>query len=240
MIESARLPPIYKLVPLGVDDDPSVCAKKMASEGVDPATILCIDSANLFDCAVILHPDMDFAKARLVVYVGMLGLGDAIGSVVPAGIDITYRWPNRIDANLGLVAQVRLSAPPTIADKSVAPWLVLRATVAVSSATPDRRDGDIFQTTLVDEGAADLTTTQLLESFSRHFLSWTSRWQDDGFAPVRAMWLRHSAEQGQDVEISIGEEEFRGVFDAIDDDGALLLRRAGAIDRITLDSLLDS
>ena len=103
MIESARLPPIYNLVPLGADDDPSVRAKEMASEGVDPATILCIDSAKLFDCAVILHPDMDFAKSKLVVYVGMLGLGDAIGSVVPAGIDITYRWPNRIEANLSPV-----------------------------------------------------------------------------------------------------------------------------------------
>ena len=238
MIESARLPPIYNLVPLGVDDDPSACAKQMASEGVDPATILCIDSTTLFDGAVILHPDMDFAKSRLAVYVGMLGLGDAIGSVVPAGIDITYRWPNKIDANLGFVGQVQLFAPPNIADTSVSPWVVLRATVAVSGAISDKHDGDTYQTTLVDEGAADLTTIQLLESFSRHFLSWTNRWQDDGFSPIRSMWLRHSAEEGQDVEFATGTQHPRGVFESIDDEGALLIRNADGVTRLTLDTFL--
>ncbi|MBT5050125.1 MAG: hypothetical protein HOM58_16615 [Rhodospirillaceae bacterium] len=240
MIESARLPPIYRFVPLGPDDDPMARAKERALEGADPATIFCIDSATLLDCAVILHPHMDFAKSKLVIYAGMLGLGDAIGSVVPAGIDLTYRWPNRMEANLGLVAHVRLSAPPDLAENSVPPWLTLRVTAAVSGAVPDGRDGGNYQTTLLDEGAADLTTIQLLESFSRHFLSWTSRWQDDGFSPLRAMWVRHSVEEGEEVEISLGDLDFRGAFEAIDDDGALLLRHGDVLDRIPLDAFLDN
>lgn len=214
-------------------------AMEMASEGVDPATILCRDSANFLDCAVILHPDMAFSQARLMLYVGMLGLGDAIGSVVPAGIDTTYLWPNRIEANVGLVAQVSLGAPPDIAASSVPSWLTLRVLVAVAGPLPEGRTGDGFETTLMEEGAAELTTIRLLESFSRHFLAWTSRWQDDGFSPVRAMWLRHSAEKDQEIEISVGNRDYRGVFETIDDDGALVLRSGESVNRVTLDDIPD-
>jgi biotin-(acetyl-CoA carboxylase) ligase len=212
----------------------------MAAQGADPATILCVDSADMLDCAVILRPEGALAQSRLVVYVGMLGLGDAIGSVVPPGMDITYRWPARIDANLGFVARVRLSAPSNVAETAVPPWLVLRTSVAVSGTPSDRVDGDGFETTLVDEGAADLTTRELLEGFAKHFLTWASRWQDDGFPPIRAMWLRHSAEKGREMAVSVEREVFRGVFEDIDDDGALLLRKAGAVDRIALAASLDS
>lgn len=239
MIESARLPPIYTFIPIEADDNPSARAREMASQGSEPATLLCIDSASLLDCAVILHPDVALAKARLVVYVGMLGLGDAIGSIVPAGIDITYRWPNRIDANLGFVGQVRLCVPRDIADTASPPWLTLRATVAVSGGVPDGDAGGSFETTLVEEGAAGITTIQLLESLARHFLTWTNRWQDDGFPPIRAMWLRHSSEKGRDTEISIGSRVFRGVFETIDDGGALLLRNANTVDQIPLDAIPD-
>ena len=166
----------------------------MAADGADPATLLCADREDILDCAVILQPETALSDAMLVIYVGMLGMGDALGSVVPAGIDVTYRWPNLIEANLGVVARLGLSAPPVSA--AVPPWLTLRATVAVSSTDPG------FETTLAEEGAIDVTAGHLLESYSRHLLTWMSRWQDDGFEPVRAMWLRHSDKQGQAIEIS--------------------------------------
>ena len=178
---------------------------------------------------------MSLAESRLALYVGMLGLGDAIGNVVPAGIDITYRWPNTIDANVGVIAQIQLSTPPDLAEATEPPWLVLRATVAVSDARPDGWTGAEFETTLVGEGAAELTTPLLLESFSRHFLSWVNIWQNDGYAPVRAMWLRHSAEQGKNIEITTVSQVYRGVFETIDDAGALVLVDEGVSIRIPLD-----
>jgi len=217
MIESARLPPIYKLIPLGAADDPMARARDLAAGGEDPATILCIDSENFFDCAVILHPEMSLAESRLALYVGMLGLGDAIGSVVPAGIDITYRWPNTIDANVGIIAQVQLASPPGIAEATEPPWLVLRASVA-----------------------ADLTPPLLLESFSRHFLSWMNLWQNDGYSPVRAMWLSHSAEQGKKIEFSTGSHVSQGVFETIDEEGALVLDDEGATIRVPLNLIFSS
>jgi BirA family biotin operon repressor/biotin-[acetyl-CoA-carboxylase] ligase len=240
MIESARLPPIYKLIPLGAADDPMARARDLAAGGEDPATILCIDSENFFDCAVILHPEMSLAESRLALYVGMLGLGDAIGSVVPAGIDITYRWPNTIDANVGIIAQVQLASPPGIAEATEPPWLVLRASVAVSNGQPDGWAGAQFETTLVGEGAADLTPPLLLESFSRHFLSWMNLWQNDGYSPVRAMWLSHSAEQGKKIEFSTGSHVSQGVFETIDEEGALVLDDEGATIRVPLNLIFSS
>ncbi len=235
MIENARLPPIYRLLPLGADEDPMARARTLASQGEDPATILCIDSETRFDCAVILHPGIPLAESKLVLYVGMLGLGDAMGSVLPAGIDITYRWPNRIDANVGIVAEIQLGLPPDPLEGLGSPWLVLGVTVAVSGSLDEGDSGTRFETTLRDEGAADVTPRQLLESFSRHFLSWINIWQNDGYSPVRAMWLRHSAEQGKNIEIFAGDRKFQGIFETIDDDGALLLTHEEATIRVPLD-----
>jgi len=240
MIETARLPPIYIFMPLAADDDPLARACALAAGGSDPATILCADRPDLFDCAVILQPDTALGVSRLVLYVGMLGLGDALGSVVPAGVDVTYRWPNRIDANIGAVGRIRLCAPEGATDSEIPAWLVLHAAVAISGKGEDRSGGFAFGTTLADEGAVEVTTGALLESFSRHFLAWLGRWQDDGFPPIRAMWLRHAASHGQNIEIRVGRRRERGLFRDIDDRGALLLDKGRTTRRISLDAVLDA
>ena len=240
MIETARLPPIYSLVPLGIDADPLERARAMAKSGADPATILCADRDDVLDCALILQPDAALQVSRLVIYVGMLGLGDALGSVVPAGIDVTYRWPNRIDANMGAVGRLGLAVPAQTTADAVPPWMVLHALVAISTRQSNGPGGVDFETTLAEEGAVEVTAPQLLESFSRHFLTWMGRWQDDGFAPVRAMWLHHATEHGEELRVPAGGGQMQGKFREIDDDGALLLDDGGTTRRIPLDSVLDA
>jgi len=178
---------------------------------------------------------MPLAEARLVVYVAMLGLGDALGSVVPAGMDITFRWPNVIEANMAPVARIGLFAPSGIDSGTVADWLLLHAVAAISVADSASMN---FETTLVAEGAAELEAAKLLESFARHFLTWMNRWEHDGFEPVRAMWLRHAPSHGQDVNVVIGNRGRQGVFKSIDDDGAMIMAGPKRSSRIALSSMV--
>jgi BirA family biotin operon repressor/biotin-[acetyl-CoA-carboxylase] ligase len=55
------------------------------------------------------------------------------------------------------------------------------------------------------------------------FDGWRARWATEGFAPVRAEWLRHASGLGDRIAARLGDEAIEGRFDGLDADGALLL-----------------
>lgn len=72
----------------------------------------------------------------------------------------------------------------------------------------------------VDPGA-------LLETLAEAFARWVGRWRSEGLAPVRDRWLAAAHPVGTALSTPDGE----GLFDGLDDSGALRLRRAdGNID----------
>lgn len=238
MIQDCRLPPLYRFVPLdpGVDVAEEAC--RQAAAGADPATLFCCAGEDRLEFAVVLHPETPLAEARLVLYIATLGLGDALGVVVPAGLDVTYTWPNLIAANMGSVARITVTPPVDAEPGSVPAWLVLHLTVVFGPLPGEGLHEGFPGTSLRDEGCAEVTMVELLESFARHFLTWLNRWQDDGLDPVRAMWLRHSPDHGSTIEIEVEGKQVTGIFQGIDDDGALLLGQGESTLRVALDAAL--
>lgn len=238
MIAGSRLPPLFRLEVLDADADVSAEARLRAADGADPGLVLCVERPDIFDAAVILHPEVPLEKASLAVYVAMLGLGDALGAVVPPGIDVTFRWPNRIEANLGAMAEITLGIPDNAIPGAPPDWMVARALTVIGPIEDDWRQGGFPETSLREEGCAEVTSGELLESFARHFLTWINRWEDDGFDPVRSMWLRHTqterTENGLEIAIQIAGAVYVDVLRSIDDDGAMVLGRDGATRRFDL------
>jgi hypothetical protein len=220
MFNNCRLPPLYHLFPVAATADLMGEASRSAGAGADPLTVFCAERDDALDCAVILHPDIALDKTRLIIYVAALGLGDGLGAVVPAGLDVTYRWPNIVEANLGAAGRVSLAVAEGTRPNVVPDWLVLCAEALIESGGGMK--GWVAQTALRDEGDAETTTAILLESFARHLLTWINRWQDDGFDPVRAMWLRHAPSHEEEVKITTGGEVLSGKFHDIADDGAMM------------------
>ena len=239
MIETARLPPIYRLVAGEAGRNPEFRARELAGGGADPATIVCADRPDRLDCSVVLDPGMTLGEARLVVYVGMLALRDALGAVIPAGIDVTYRWPNLIEANIAPVARIDLHAPGEESADAVPPWMTLRAVVALSTAIDGDADAPAFETTIADEGGPEVTAVELLESFARHLLTWMNRWEEEGFDRVRARWLDHARSRGEKIQLVIGKRRSSGLFRDIADDGAMLLEGKRATRSIPLAAMLN-
>ncbi len=238
MFRDCKLPPLYRLTALGADADVAEQARQMAAAGADPAMLLCAAREDRLNCAVILHPDLPVDEARLGLYVAILGLGDALGAVVPPGVDVTYAWPNRIEVNIGSVAEIGVMLPDAGSAGAVADWMTVHATVVIDSLEGEGLHHGFPETSLRDEGCAEVTTVMLLEAFARHFLVWVNRWQDDGFEPVRAMWLHHSGKQGDTIAIELEGETLSGRFEGIGDDGALLLDQDGTTRRIALAAAL--
>ncbi|MEE8516646.1 MAG: biotin/lipoate--protein ligase family protein [Alphaproteobacteria bacterium] len=227
MIQPPRVPPAYRLVALAPDAEVKSKARQMAAEGAEDGTLLWRARDDMLDCAVILHPDEVFERAMLVTYVAMLGLNDAFSIVVQPMTEVTLTWPNRVDANGAGVARIGVELPGDATAGSVPKWMVLLAHVNVAPPTAGGAKIDLKVTSLAEEGCQDLTAGALLEIFARYFLNWVNRWQDDGFDPVRTMWLRHAPGHGEKIELELAGERISGTFDGIDDDGALVLGGEG-------------
>ncbi len=227
MNQTIALPPIFSVVTLAADADVLAEAKRLAAAGADDGTLVWADKDDRLDCAVILHPETGLDRLAQLEFVAMLGLGDAIGSAAPPMLELTFSWPNRIMANGGVAARIGLVLPENTAGGESPAWLIIHASVNIDAPLPESWDVDNPITSLKSLGCEDITPSGLLENYSRHLLTWVNRWEDDGFAPVRTMWLNHVPSRDEHLEIETGGQRISGVFSDISDDGALVLETEG-------------
>ena len=224
MTSDPKLPPQCRLVKTQPDADMRAVARRHAAGGEPPGTILWSPRSDRFQAAIILAPEEPLAVAALAIYLGMLAMGDALGSTIPAGIDVTFIWPNRINLNGGLLGAVVLEAPSMTSEAATPEWLALSFDLAItgSAVTADTEDATV--TTLEEEGCGEIDSGDLLEALARHALVWSNRWHDDGFAPLRPVWIRRLEEDRDAVDLDgcgnllvtrDGETRTVGLIDAL-------------------------
>ncbi len=103
-------------------------------------------------------------------------------------------------------------------------WLVLGMTVAVAGDPADQSPGLRPETTtLHDEGWVGAAPVRLVEAFSRHFLSWVHRWQEDGLAPVAEAWTACAVGYRDRVDWDLPGLRIAGRPVGLDDRGGLLV-----------------
>ena len=75
-------------------------------------------------------------------------------------------------------------------------------------------------------GAQPPSPERALTLLAGNFAGWYETWEKSGFAPVRDAWLARAAGLGGRIRARLPGRELSGVFEGIDDQGALLLREA--------------
>jgi BirA family biotin operon repressor/biotin-[acetyl-CoA-carboxylase] ligase len=237
-----RLPPAYRLVALEEIDSTNAEAKRLAEAGAEDGTLVWARSqtggygrqgrawasspGNLF-LSVIVRPDCGLAEAAQFSFVTAVALGDAIGSVASPQMAVNYKWPNDVLLNGRKVAGILLESKGDAEQRLE--WLVIGVGANVSSFPPETR---LPATSLHFEGCpTTVSAVDLLEAFARHLLSWINVWLDEGFAPVRAAWLRHAGGLQEEIEVRLPQETLKGVFVDLDAAGALELRQADGTTR---------
>ncbi len=96
--------------------------------------------------------------------------------------------------------------------------MALRLSVRVGG-----RPSEEGTTSLHYEGYTEIAFEDVLEGFGRHFLSWVNRWLDEGFAPVRTVWLQRSEGVGQTITVPLHDGNLTGTVVDLDDAGRLVL-----------------
>ena len=205
MDQSISLPPTYRPVATGPEDDPLSAAAAAAADGAEPGTFVWSPRYDRADCAVILAPETPLSGSLLVSYVVMTAAGDSLGALIPPAIPVAFGWPDRIVVSGATAGGIRLVAPDPSALDQVPDWMAVGITFALrrdlASETANRAPNS---TTLEEEGCGDLEAVALLESFSRHLLYWMDRWQDEGFGPVKAAWLARAVGYGPNTGMEHG------------------------------------
>lgn len=207
-------PPLLSGREVGRDEDPAVIAARALVDGADPGLVAYAEPGDRLRFAIALAPEVPLERAMQMAHTLMVAIGDSIGALAPPEVAVEYRWPTTILVNGAAAGRIRLAASHR--DPALEPdWLVIGLDLRLEdhgSAEPGDRPGE---TTLYEEGSGPIAVSRLLESMSRHFLTWLRRWEEDGFRPVHDAW-RARAEPG----MTVGEADFVG----LDEDGRALLK----------------
>ena len=240
-----RLPPQFEVEALGRTGSVMRAALGRAADGAGEGTLVWareqtsartrrgkawIGYAGNLHCALIIEPDYPNEEAWQLVYVNALAVGSAIAEMVSPMTGLRFAWPNRLLINDLLAA--RLDVATTDPTRDPYPALVLGASVNVAAHPPQPEPEEY--NSIHASNAADVTVVDVLEAYASHFLAWSSRWADEGFAPLRRAWRIRADGLGSHSEIPLIRGAIQGRLEDVDERGALVLDTDRGPRRITV------
>jgi len=230
MNQALNLPPLYEPIALeGTNVFAEACRR--AKEGAQEGTLLWtrtpsevqgrtglpwLAGPDDLQCAIILEPDYSTTEAAQLVYVTAIATALAAADLVPPLTEMSYGWPNDVRLDDAKIGAVDLGAGLDPAGDFR--WMVLGTRINVKTE-PSGLEAEAAS--LQEEGAPTVEPTEVLERFARHFLTWSSRWADEGFTPVREAWQNHGPEIGQPMAIRLPGEQSEGTYQGLDAAGNL-------------------
>lgn len=188
--------------------------------------VLWDDNPARVELAIVLEPDVPLIKAVQMLPLAMAAAGDCIGVLSPPQVGVMFRWPGGLLVNGALAGSITLVSDDC-GSGAVPDWMVIGIDVRL------RHDADGVEpghhrdiTSLAEEGCDELTNVQLIESYTRHFLTWLNLWQDDGFRAVHGGFLERLEGQDDPVVLDTAEAGDGPVLVVgLDEDGNLLIRK---------------
>lgn len=228
MIEEPVFPPLLHGIAVapGTDTAGIAVAAVMAGEA-GAGDLYWSQSEDRLNMAVVLEPDVHLSRAAQVRHVLAVAFGDAFGAISPPEIGVHYRWPGDILVNGARAGAITLDVPAGLSADQVPPWMVLGLDVAITLDLSVENPGELpDRTTLHEEGAGEITRTMLLESVSRHFLTWVDGWMNEGFKAVHENWLGRAMGSDQDVTVCHAGTTVSGRVTGMDEEGNLLFTPA--------------
>ncbi len=177
---------------------------------------------NLF-LSVLLRPP---ARAREVGRWGLLAavaLADTVAALLPDSVSLRLKWPNDLLLDGRKLAGILTESAAGL-DGGL-DWVVIGFGVNLATAPdlPDRATACL----------AERLPPPPPESFATDLLArldtWRARQDADGFAAVRAAWLRYAPEPGSPLTLRLSGQTVDGAFAGLSEDGRLLLESADGV-----------
>jgi BirA family transcriptional regulator, biotin operon repressor / biotin---[acetyl-CoA-carboxylase] ligase len=157
-----------------------------------------------------------------------LSVEAALRSAGSENLRFSLKWPNDVLAGRRKLAGILLEAE-AVADGKLAVVVGIGTNVVTSpESTPT-------PATSLRAIGVNVSAEELFAELSDAWVEYRAIWNDgSGFAEIRRAWLERATGLGQAVAIKSGGEVIEGTFDAVDEQGCMIVRtRAGALVPIT-------
>lgn len=166
---------------------------------------------------LLFRPNAPAEALPQLSFVAALAAADAIQRFAPKA-PLSLKWPNDVLAGDGKIAGLLLEL---VTKAGSAPLVALGVGVNILSAPTGL---EYRAARLIDFAAgAPPHPRAFVEALDETFDAWRRQWERDGFAEIRAEWLRRAANVGRRVRIQLAGEVAEGVFADLDPAGALVL-----------------
>lgn len=232
-----EFPPLLTGHPVKAPEKPFAEAVKGAlnNRHFGAGDVLWGKSTDMVHWAVVLEPEVALATAQQMMPLAMAAIGDCLGVLTPPQVAVTFRWPGTILINGAEAGRISAAVPKEAGKNDIPDWLVIGLDLGLKRPANAPEPGETpDQTVLADEGGDALDRTRVIESFSRHFLTWLHNWQDDGFKSVADSWLFRAEGRGEEISLAFQGEEHEGIFLGLDSNGGLLLKKEGEAELLEL------
>lgn len=180
------------------------------------------EPGNLYASLLLIDPAPAHHLSKLPL-VASLGLRDGLASILPAPARVAVKWPNDVLIG-GAKAVGILLESERLPDGRLA--VVIGCGVNVS-LIPD--DAPYAVTSLAREGAPDLAIDAVFQAVADGMAGALTRFdRGNGFEIVRREWIEGAVGLGEPCRVVMADRTLTGRFEALDEDGRLILLRDDA------------
>jgi BirA family biotin operon repressor/biotin-[acetyl-CoA-carboxylase] ligase len=163
---------------------------------------------------LLIRPERNQGEWAQLSFVTAIAAADMAAGFAPQA-RIALKWPNDVLADGRKLAGILL-------ETASGPSPALAIGIGVNLA--HHPDGTEFPATSFPAlGAKAPSADDALAALAAGFARWYEVWRDQGFAAIREAWLARAAGLGSRIRARLATEERSGVFEGIDENGALLL-----------------
>ena len=178
------------------------------------------EEGNLF-ATLLLTPHAEKARWPQLGFAMGLGAAEMLDTYTPAS-EVKLKWPNDVLVRGRKIAGILLEAH--------ADALAIGIGVNLKSA-PDGTEFPAISLERATGNAPDPQSALGLLATGMH--ACYEVWREQGFQPLKRAWLARAYGLGRPMTARLASGELNGVFEDLDDEGALLLRMAGGRKRVT-------
>jgi BirA family biotin operon repressor/biotin-[acetyl-CoA-carboxylase] ligase len=182
-------------------------------------------AGNLY-ATLLLNPASRIAQCAQLSFVAALAVGDVVARFAPTA-SVELKWPNDVLAGGRKIAGILLEASGN--DAGAPDWLAIGFGV---NLVWHPADAEFPAISLLGLNAHPPAPRDALACLAASWLDWYKLWETRDFAPIRDAWLTRAAGLGQRIRARLPDEEATGVFEGIDESGALILREQSGRVRI--------
>ena len=195
------IPPL--LNPREVDKPFETAIESVRTRQAGAGDLFWTTSPTQADFAIVLEPDVSRVQALEMVPMALVALSDCLAVLLPPQVAIMFRDEQTVVVNGGIVGGVNAAMARTENENETPDWMVVSVKLGLQrldNAGDPGLQPDI--TTLDEEGWENPDLYQLIETFSRHFLSWMAVWDDGGFSQIaRAYKFKAEDESCPDMNV---------------------------------------